>query len=270
MFCRSFAALAVLSSALMFTAVVVSSCGEQPSFQNQTVQDPANQQVKGDGSGDSQVAIDVSDHKGSIRVDVDDNISYPVPVIVEPSPNSNVVAVASPTVAPSASPTPAVVINSPQPIVIPPACDEHGATQAVLLTTTMTNGGMGGTLQYRIFKTDCEGNILKLTADKIWFDIDAVVSSFVDINYTLASDAKTDSGIMNDIIGSDLFGNKGSNWGHWETSKAVTVTSNTRYVTLSITLPSQKFTPRKSPSNMLPTYLKFGDAAAVEKVVPLK
>jgi hypothetical protein len=112
--------------------------------------------------------------------------------------------------------------------------------------------------------------VLKLTADKIWFDIDAIVTSFVDINYVLTSDVKVDSGIMKDIRGSDLFGNTGANWGHWETQKSVSVTSSTRYVTLSITLPSQNFRPRTGAANMLPTYLKFGDAAAVEKVVPLK
>ena len=265
---RIFAAIAA-SSVLL----AVASCGEKPSFQNQTVPTTPSSQSQINGSGDSQA----DDHKGSVRIPADVNadataaIPAATPAAVAAAPTPFPVGAGNPSVAPASTPSPVAVVSaSPQPIVIPVDCDEHGATQAVLLTSSLTNGGVGGTIQYRIFRTDCEGNVLKLTADKIWFDIDAIVTSFVDINYTLATDAKTDSGIMKDINGSDLFGNTGPNWGHWETQKSVSVTSSTRYVTLSISLPTQHFRPRTGPANMLSTYLKFGDAAAVEKVIPLK
>lgn len=156
-------------------------------------------------------------------------------------------------------------------IVIPPNCDENGATQAQLLTTTLVNDSKNMVIQYKVFRTDCQGNIIPLTADEIWFDINARVPGFQPIQYTLTSGSDVQNGTMTDVVGSDLFGDTGSNYAHWEMDQPVNVSETQgNYVTLSIMLPTYEYVPLVGPSDQLPTYLKFGAAATVEKVVTLE
>jgi hypothetical protein len=154
-------------------------------------------------------------------------------------------------------------------VVIPPNCSATGATQATLVTTQISNNTPGSFIEYKVFRTDCQGNVVPLGPEKISFDLDATVRGLTPIPYALSSNGGVQTGSMNDIVGADLFGNAGPNFAHSETDQLVAIqgTSATTVV-LRVAVPIP-LVPRTGSVNMLATYLRFGDAAPVTKAVQL-
>lgn len=162
---------------------------------------------------------------------------------------------------------------------IPEDCTSSGVTQANLLTKDLTNYAVN-VVDYEIYLTDCDGNLKTLTSDFISFDVDAMAAGIgkgIGIAYEI-SDAKTgaalSSGILSEVSGSDLFGNTGSQYFHYQSSQAVSVTSGSKSFKLRIHLPAacctKPLATDAAADQLVDSYLKLGKAAPVKKVVLFK
>ena len=274
-------------SVLLCAAAVVAGCGQSPSFQDSSGPSPAPVAGSGadasaaSGSSDKSSGGGVIGNSGGTASTAPSKQSA-APSASSPSISSNNAASNSnsQSSAPAAAPQPKAPVTTSVPavpavpaapvVVIPPACDPNaGATQAQVKTASITAQKI--TIVYKIFRTTCQGVILPLTADQILFDIDALVNGFLPISYSIVADASTPNsapqvGPMNDIVGSDLFGDQGSNYAHWETNQKISVTSPNQMIELTL---STNFVKSNHADGMY-TYLAFGSAAPVKVVVPLQ
>lgn len=174
------------------------------------------------------------------------------------------------------NPTPLVpqsTVPSPSEIVIPRDCGPDGATQARLLTPAMDLATPGAFIQYEVFRTDCQGKVQMLTAEKIWFDLDAYGID-QDVSYIIGPQNQPGAqGILRRLEGTDLFGHSGPMWAHYETDRAITAGGTSSSVLLTIRLggmaiaPRLQKTGRTAGSVSIPSFLRFGRALPVTKDV---
>ena len=86
------------------------------------------------------------------------------------------------------------------------------------------------------------------------------------------------NGDLDEVNGSDLFGNAGSIYYHYVTDKPTSTSTDGASITLRIELLGNTFAAADAdidinlppPSVTLATYLRYGKAAAVRKDVPFK
>ena len=161
-------------------------------------------------------------------------------------------------------------------ITIPTDCtNAGGATQAVLLTPTITNGDPNNLLKYQLFITDCNGQHLAFTNDKISFWCDGNFNGNFNtpgggaapppFTYTV-----TDG--TNQITGNLPFvqlnaGNYSGNYVN-QTDQPVTFAATANSIQLTIYEHGLSVTPRQG-SNQLHCSLVFGNTAAAVNTVQL-
>ncbi|MEN9834270.1 MAG: hypothetical protein RL011_463, partial [Pseudomonadota bacterium] len=151
-----------------------------------------------------------------------------------------------------------------------------GTTKAELLTPTLMNGTQGNYLEYEIALMDCDGKVRPLSANRILFDVDArFTGPHVNdpLGYTVSVGDETINGELKNIQGSDLFGRSGANLFHYATEKKIEFGTKTNSLRLRIDLAGHQMkstTEGASSPNEVATYLRFGDARAVEQPVKLQ
>ena len=161
---------------------------------------------------------------------------------------------------------------------VPKTCAAAGATQAELVSKTIANGTAGSFVEYRVFRTDCQGALMALGEGALSFDFDAhATAQEPALPFTVTIGGATLRGQMNHLVGSDLFGHVGNTWGHYETDRRLELKDATSF-RLRIELlgrafrePATKGAPAGAPTPLLlamPTYLRFADAVTIQRVVP--
>ncbi|MBM4250709.1 MAG: hypothetical protein FJ146_01930 [Deltaproteobacteria bacterium] len=155
-------------------------------------------------------------------------------------------------------------------------CGPAGTTKAELLTPTLANGSPGNYLEYEIALVDCEGKARPLTANRILFDVDARFSGprvNAPLSYSVSLGSETVSGELTNIQGSDLFGRSGANLFHYATENKIDFGTKFNSLRLRIDLAGHQLkstTGGTAGPNDVATYLRFGDARAVEQLVRLQ
>ncbi len=149
-------------------------------------------------------------------------------------------------------------------------CTEAGVTQAKILTSSVKNGQSNNYIDYEIAHSDCEGFALVLDKGSILFDVNAYVTQALSLDYSIDDGTNTYSGTMAPVKGKDMFGNVSSNYFYFSTQN-VNFSSNTKKLKLRIFLKGQIFSKNSdgaaASEEKIETYLAFGTAAPVEKVV---
>ncbi|GEM_PF-2056999 len=161
---------------------------------------------------------------------------------------------------------------SGQTITPPAGCDPStiGVTQAKLLSTGISRRRTSQSLRYELQVLSCkDGSVLPLKDQIIYFDLHAVVSpGFVNVSYSV-QDAKNNTavntGILQFIPGSDLFGNTG-NYAHWKT-ETLTYTSNVTTLVLEINLVNIQLSPSNATDVSIDSYLKVGQSKPVTQAI---
>lgn len=161
---------------------------------------------------------------------------------------------------------------------IPAKCDASGITRAALLTPSVANSTVNNSIDYEIAIADCKGTLKVFSAQSIQFDFDASfgqLGSGFTFPYTITSGADTITGVLTEVAGTDLFGNTGPTYYHYQTDKQVTTSTTSQTVRISIGLRGVTVTS-KIPVIPVPkeftvkTYLRFGTAAPVAKDVTFR
>lgn len=144
-------------------------------------------------------------------------------------------------------------------------CNPNGVTQAQVLTSQVENGSVAATIEYEVSLADCTGWGKVLSQAPILFDVNAILE-WKDLTYEMIDSGQTYGDILTLIRGSDLFGNVGSGWAHWQTA-SVKYSSSAKKVRLIVHLNGVKLSPlgggTQVGSMYYDTYLKFGDADPV-------
>ncbi len=155
-------------------------------------------------------------------------------------------------------------------------CGPAGTTKAELITPTLANGVPGNYLAYEISIADCEGKVRPLEANRILFDVDARFTG-ANVNaalvYTVNVGEKSFEGELRNIQGSDLFGRTGANLFHYATEKKIELAPKTSSLRLRIDLAGHQMkstTEGTASPDQMATYLRFGDARAVQQMVRLQ
>ncbi len=162
---------------------------------------------------------------------------------------------------------------------IPTDCTSTGVTQANLLTKDLTNYATN-VVEYEVYLTDCDGKIKTLNSEFMSFDVNATAAGIgkgIGLSYEI-SDSKSGGSLANgtlaEINGTDLFGNAGSQYYHYQTEQPVKVTSGSQSFKLRITLPAacctRPETGDPAGDQLIDSFLKLGKAAPVKKVVHFK
>jgi len=192
-------------------------------------------------------------------------VSAEVPAEVEPEKGSNVTP-AKPTT-PDVKP-PSVVV--PSDTSIPAACGENKGeiTKVTLLSTGINLDISDQVLEYELSVVSCkDGAIVPIKNQSLSFDLNLVTENgYRAIEYSVIdpSSSKTiDSGELETIEGSDLFGNVG-NFGHWVT-KSLSYSSNLDKVVLQIDLKNIKLSSSDLFATNADSFLQVGDATAVKQ-----
>ncbi len=149
----------------------------------------------------------------------------------------------------------------------PPGCTDSGITHVELLTPVLDLANPNRFVDYRISRTDCQGQAKQFAAERIWFDMD-VYGLNHDLQY-----AVLENGValmpkrLQQVNGSDLFGHTGPEWGHFETDEAFSLHSHQSAIHLRVFLGNGALIPRLAGPNAdynaripTPTFLRFGNA----------
>lgn len=153
------------------------------------------------------------------------------------------------------------------------ACDKDIETLAELITPEVKNGDPNNQLEYNLSVVNCDKEKVGLQSSHIQFDIDGVTDRAGDgepYPYIVTSGDLKIEGEIEEVQGSDLFGNTGENYYHNRTDKSLTLPEGTLVIKLTIKLEGSSFKPREgeaSADNLLPTFLQFGEAKTVRKDV---
>jgi hypothetical protein len=148
-------------------------------------------------------------------------------------------------------------------------------TKATLVTKEFRNGQSPQTFEYSISLADCKGKTRSLNETVVLFDMRAGVSNFgKSLTYKILKDSSVLSeGVLESVIGRDLFGVEGQNRGHHRTSNlkfGVPVES----FLLSIDVSGVRVMPEGTqtdpiPNFMMDTYLRLGNAEPVTQPIPV-
>jgi len=161
---------------------------------------------------------------------------------------------------------------------VPSDCTADGITHAKLLTTSIRNNSTDY-IEYEIFVTDCEGKIKNVQADTILFDVNA--SSPPDANapvlFEVLTNAKSPvtSGVMQTIVGSDLFGVTKPTYRHYKTDQIVEFSVPSSSFIFRVRPPNGRLLANQNMLNpamrdadqSIETFLRFGNASPVTAVV---
>ena len=116
-------------------------------------------------------------------------------------------------------------------------------------------------------------------ANKLLFDIDAVVQGRAGVTYTsivlpytvtVTGDQTTTSGTLIHQGGSDLFGHTGSNYGYYETDKQIQFGAQSRQATITLNLAQVELlspdgaTAPTGSTMVINSYFKFGSTDPVK------
>lgn len=169
---------------------------------------------------------------------------------------------------------------------VPEACNPTtGATFANLLTPTITLGAPTSEIVYEISSTDCEGKLKLIKAESIAFDFDGVLNRSLDnstqLRYRLVAEGTSYTGILEEKIGEDLFGNKGDKYYYFQTTQKVSTSTTSKTIRLAISVAGKAIQPRDTPGpGQLPgavvaeftlkSFLRFGATAPVTKPITFK
>ncbi len=165
-------------------------------------------------------------------------------------------------------------------VVIPEACDESGVTQADLLTKELPNYVPGNFAEYLIYLTDCNGKVQPLTSELMAFDVDATggaIGKGLALNFQITDDKAVKElahGTLAEIPGTDLFGHSGTIYFHYESATPISVDAGAKSFRLRVGIPDAccAATGAADPAadQLIATYLRFGKAAPVKKVVKFR
>lgn len=160
-------------------------------------------------------------------------------------------------------------------------CDAAlGQTQAKLITKELPNFVDGQMLEYELYVTNCDGKQRALTADVILYDLNAAASGVGKgikdkyEAYDLKSGKVLAQGNLEEVQGSDLFGQVGEQYYHSRTDKPLQVSADADSFRLKISVPPGccQATGTKDPTTdqKVQTFLRLGKAAPIEKTVLFK
>jgi hypothetical protein len=155
------------------------------------------------------------------------------------------------------------------------ACSEHGDTVAELITKSIRNGQPDNFIAYDIrIENYCEDS--PKTVKSISFDVNSIVSkrdTDRPLDYRILYKGQDlANGVLENVQGSDLFGNIGEKYFHNRTDQTISFEAASEGVRLRIELngifymqPTTINQPVPQNKVTLETYLRFGDAKVVTK-----
>lgn len=176
--------------------------------------------------------------------------------------------------APAASPPVRQADASPTVSPSPSPCVGDGVTIAKLISTAIKVKTAGQYVDYELQLTDCAGNPKSITNQPLKFDLNAVTDSLTTpIPYQLwvndASSNKINDNLKS-VPGTDLFGNSGSSYAHWET-QSINFVPELAIIHLRLDVSNRLFLPMGSKAKTLtspvsiPTFLQLGNATPVQQ-----
>lgn len=167
--------------------------------------------------------------------------------------------------------------NTPQ-NSFPDPVPEAGCTEAKLislrsLTTTIDQKSPTRSVDVQLTFEPCPNQLNEMSYP-LWFDVDGSLdfggSTAMNLNYELSgSSVQASTGAVSFIIGTDLFGKSGSEYGHFESSSPLRASPALTTAVLKIKLNTVKILgpaigPAPSFGNFqIPLHVKVGSAAPV-------
>lgn len=167
-------------------------------------------------------------------------------------------------------------------LAVPELCNPAtGATFANLLSPVIFLGSPTSEIVYEISSTDCEGKLKTINAESIAFDFDGILNRSIDagsqLKYRLVAEGTSYTGILEEKLGEDLFGNKGEKYYFFQTTQKVSTSTTSKTIRLAISIAGRAIQPKEVPAPgtvvtefMLKSYLRFGDTAPVTKPLTFK
>jgi hypothetical protein len=167
-------------------------------------------------------------------------------------------------------------------LAVPELCNPAtGATFANLLSPVIFLGSSTSEIVYEISSTDCEGKLKTIKAESIAFDFDGVLNRSLDmgsqLKYRLVAEGTSYTGILEEKVGEDLFGNKGEKYYFFQTTQKVSTSTTSKTIRLAISIAGRAIQPKEVAAPgmvinefILKSYLRFGDTAPVTKPLTFK
>lgn len=174
-------------------------------------------------------------------------------------------------------------------VVLPPqptsGCNTAGTTAVKLLTDAVVNKAPNQIIKYELSMNDCQGVQTPITASEIKFDLNSYyVGATIGhpgppLPFTLQGldGAQLSSGSLNVVLGTDLFGNSSVGHWHYKTNTPINVSNGIKQVVLSVDISNSEnhlvANPAAGslpPTEVISTFLSFGNAKPVEQPVTFK
>jgi len=153
-------------------------------------------------------------------------------------------------------------IPTPTPTGTPPA---ENRTVIELLTPSIVNNASNQILKFKVSYIGPSGNPVDFPFDELLFDIAAISPSGANpLGYTISvSNAVEYAGSIDPVWGTDLFGNQGSNYYHFETNQKIDIAAGVASFVFAVDLSHTVHHPYGSSGTPpaqepIDVYVRFG------------